>query len=436
MYRRYFVWVFSALLWLGLASCEKLTPETAGVSDQIALRSSSNPEDIGRLNAVKKCYQMTDFKFTPLKNFDYNEGTYYAGKQYKGMMYSSATETGTYVGKNVSLYTVYTAINNPRSLLYSERLNEPPYKGSNCCSYYGITCSSLVSYCLGLSPSKSTADIPTASGIYEVNTNNTDDILIADILWSSGHVMMLTDVIRDKNGDVMMVEVSEAAQEGCIRYYWTRKQFNSERGHRFTKVYRYEELKDNTDYHPEPGIVPVMGETGTPLTLNPHLCVNKGDRSNYLVGEEVVINLFQRAEKVEIYLNDEIYKIIDVSNGGENEDIHLADLQCGKYKADILMFNGSRSDSTEWIVVDYNMTLNRQTGEMFLYSQFAEPYLLRFCDWRGKRGPYPYSHLFTQDEIYNHRVVIPKELKPSDRNYFTLSFLSEFGIIQTRPMGW
>lgn len=438
MYRRYFVWVFSALLWLGLASCEKLTPETAGVSDQIALRSSSNPEDIGRLNAVKKCYQMTDFKFKALNSFDFNKGSYEKGQSYTGMMYSSVTETGTFAGINVNLYTISSALANPRSLVYTEKVNETPYHGSNCASYYGISCSYLVSHALGLVPPLGVGDFPAENDIMaDISSIDPDDIQIADIVWSSNHVMIITDVIRNKNGEVVMVEISEAAQYGCERKYYSKKAFRTQKGYLYTKLFRYLNLGNNNTYQPMTDVVAVIGESATPLNLNQFLCVNKGNRSNYLAGEDVVVNLFQKAGRMEVFRDDELYKVVDVSGSGDQEDICLKDLPYGKYKACLISLDGERSESAEWIVVDYSYKVKKGTGVVDISSKNSSPYLFRFCNIGGKRPSSSLeesTHLVAKEEIEKGSITVGS--KPKNLNYFVLQFATEYGIIQTLPIMW
>ena len=82
--------------------------------------SMSEEQFLGAINAVKKAYQMTDITFTPLQSIAYNIGTYQANVTYKGMIYSSVKELGTFVGPNVSFHTFMTAIHNPRSRIYTD----------------------------------------------------------------------------------------------------------------------------------------------------------------------------------------------------------------------------------------------------------------------------------------------------------------------------
>ena len=141
--------------------------EEDGLRSEQRYRHPSMSEETyqGAINAVKKAYQLTDIIFSPLLPIAYNQGTYKPNSTYKGMIYSSVKEIGTYVGSNVSFHTFMTAIHNPRSRIYTDRIDEPPYNGTNCRSYYGTVCSGLVSYALGLIPvhASESITVPTAA---------------------------------------------------------------------------------------------------------------------------------------------------------------------------------------------------------------------------------------------------------------------------------
>lgn len=116
---------------------------------------SENINDPGRIlgasNALKKAYQMANVVFYPRGNFSANNSNQYSmGKRYEGLVYSSTKEINTYIGEDISFQTFMTAVNNVKSKLYTEKLNESPYHGVNCRAYYGTVCSGLVNYALGL----------------------------------------------------------------------------------------------------------------------------------------------------------------------------------------------------------------------------------------------------------------------------------------------
>jgi hypothetical protein len=223
-------------------SCDKEFPDSHDISDQLALEKSSSPVDVGRMNVVKKCYQMTEFLFTPKNVIEYNIGSYYPDHEYQGMIYSSVTETGTFAGLNVSLYTIKSAINNPRSVIYTENIGQPPYHGTNCTSYYGIACSTLLSYAFDFHPSIGVIDIPFMDSMTEITDIPTDSLKIADLLWNENHVMVITDVYWDKNRHVTFVEISEAAQEGCAKSILPATLFRARRGMSYERGYPFKGL--------------------------------------------------------------------------------------------------------------------------------------------------------------------------------------------------
>ena len=176
---------------------------------------------------------MTDLEFTPLNPIGQCSGTFEPGVTYKGIMYSSVKEIGTYVGSNVSIHTLMTAINNPRSKIYTEDISQPPYHGTNCRSYYGTVCSGLVSYALGIN--YGSYDFPVSALMKEVDSCP-DSIQVADVLWKSGHVALITDIVKDENDNVSKLEISECIGVGCKRYYRNRKQFTQLMSTNFKKM--------------------------------------------------------------------------------------------------------------------------------------------------------------------------------------------------------
>ena len=221
---------------------EKVRLEEEGLHSEQRFRHPSMSEDAyqGAINAVKKAYQLTDITFTPLRSIAYNVGIYQPETAYQGMIYSSVKETGTYVGSNVSFHTFMTAIHNPRSRIYTDRIDEPPYHGTNCRSYYGTVCSGLVSYALGLN--YGSFDFVASDEMEELDYSNVEGFHIADVLWRSGHVALITDVVRNENDSIVSIEVSEALQNGCKKHFVSRSVFESRIAPSFKKVFRYKSL--------------------------------------------------------------------------------------------------------------------------------------------------------------------------------------------------
>ena len=277
MIPKYFFYIFLFLLPLcNLACTQDDSLMSIDVTEKTQAGNTIYANDllIGMNNAVKKAYQMTDIRFSPLNPIKYNRGEYLPDTSVKGLIYSSVKEIGTYVGNNVSFHTFMTAIHNPRSKIYTDQIDQPPYHGINCKAYYGTVCSDLVSYALGLWPTFNTYDFPRSDLMQRVDFSSIDNLQVADVLWKSGHVAIITAIKHDADGNVSAIEVSEAIQTRCWRHDVSKSQFPIFMQSSFTDIFRYKELYKNTSYTPCPEFVAVMDEEPIPFTYNDDLCVD------------------------------------------------------------------------------------------------------------------------------------------------------------------
>lgn len=405
-----------------------------GLRSEQRFRPSSMSEEQyqGAINAVKKAYQLTNITFTPLQPIAYNTGTYEPNNSYKGMIYSSVKELGTYVGNNISFHTFMTAIHNPRSRIYTEKVDESPYHGTNCRSYYGVVCSSLVSYALGLIPMYASYDFGASEDMEELDFSDIDGFHIADVLWQSGHVAIITDVVRDQNDRTVSVQISEAIQSGCRRRTVSRSVFQESIARAFKKAFRYRHLATNIDYTPAPEFVTVFDETPVLFEFNDDICVDKGDKSCYFIGEDVVLNLSSSDGTVEIYRDSVLISVVDV----ESEDILLTGLGYGSYQARVVT-DDKYSGFTSWIVVDRKIVSSAEERKVYFESENSTPVSISFCGINGGRS---YSvtetvcRRFTEEEIANGYMDIPSSCKT--RPYFKIVFATDYGNISTHPIEW
>lgn len=405
-----------------------------GLRSEQSFRPSSMSEEqyLGAINAVKKAYHLTDITFTPLRSIDYNVGTYQPNTLYKGMIYSSVKETGTYVGSNVSLHTFMTAIHNPRSRIYTDRVDESPYHGKNCRSYYGTVCSDLVSYALGVN--YGSYDFVASDEMEELDYSDVGGFHIADVLWRPGHVAFITDIVRNQNDSVVSIEISEALQNGCKRRSVTRSIFESRIAPSFKKVLRYRHLDKNVEYEPVAEFVPVFDEVEVPFEYNDDICIDKGDQSCYFVGEEVVINIFSPGEVLEVYKDGMFLYTISIESG----DVRLTDLDYGLYQARLVK-SDEYSDYTSWMMVDCSIEPSKDEMAISFSSDNSRPVSISFCDQSGSRK-YPYTDIlsrnFTEEEGSLGYILIPQDKVKSDKQYFKITFETEFGKISTIPIKW
>ena len=388
----------------------------------------------GKLNAIKKAYQMTEFTFTPVAAIWNNIDFYYPNVEYKGLIYSSVKEIGTYIGTNVSFYTFATAVRSRRSRLYTERIDEPPYHGVNCRAYYGTVCSSMVSYALGIS--FISYDFVDSDLMEDIHYQIPEDVEVADVLWLKDHVAIITDIGYSSDGKVEMVEISEAVQEGCVRRQYSRSQFDNRMHRFFKKAIRYKYLEDNTEYVPCSEIVPVVGEEPVPIQFVDELCVDKGDRSDYLIGEDVVINIYSAYDSIVVYKDDSIFSSFLPEE--EIRDITLTDLPYGYYCAK--HWYGDNVVETRWSVIDYQVSFNLQDRIVTFKSNNSLPVLVRVCTISGA-GVLPvdksFYHFLTEEEQMAGTVFIPSDMILGGKHsYVQVKFKTEYGNVSTRPINY
>lgn len=410
-----------------------------------AERTQNMPQELvmkeqGKLNAIKKAYQLTDFPFVPTGVIEKNKGygSYLPNVEYKGVPYSSTKEIGTSVPGAVSFYTFVTAIRNPRSKLYTEHINESPYHGTNCRAYYGTVCSSLVSYALGLKPGLGSYEFIESDLMEDIGYKVPEDVEVGDVLWFSTHVAIITDITRNEEGMVLMVEISEAIHQGCIRRRYSRDVFHrvmdGEKNH-FEKAIRYKYIENNQEYEAFPEFVPVLGEEPAPIIYNDDLCVDKGDRSNYLVGEDVSINIFSPYDSVVVYKDSERYACF--TKGDEYGDVTLSSLPYGTYSAS-LWLNKKQTKETSWIVVDYNVSYHKGEQVIYFSSMNSTPTFVRLCSQTGAQGVSSNRilyHSFTKEERAVGHIDVPEDKYYDDKHsYVQVKFKTDFGTVSTRPI--
>ena len=260
--------------------------------EPIPLDLHEMPENEGVLNVIKRCRQLTDIRWTPAVDLprlmlvqrsfpvpdtasdQHYQGVFKAGVEYKGVPYgrcnSVMSEYGysySFVGSHIGFDTFITSIMNPKSKLSQESR----YKISNHeTTIYAAVCSALTSYALGVSY-HATSNIPSITGLQLIGKINDDGVLLdpsniklGDCLDLAGvHTAMITDIIRDADGNIQVVELCDASTSGladknyldgpvgglCRRKGWTADQFYGSWGK--YNLYRYAYIA-NVPYTPSP----------------------------------------------------------------------------------------------------------------------------------------------------------------------------------------
>lgn len=275
------------------------------------------PVNKAQESALARARQLTDFRWTPIRDvptYLKKEGqtVLKAGEQVTGFPYSSTEKTDKFFMENVSIETFLSAIPNPYSKLY-----QPGLGAFNACNY-GIVCNGLARYAFGIPYRVSTKrwmTIPGMKLIKEREKYTLEEVKLLDVLYVFGvanrsHVALITGITKDEQGKVIDVEVSEAIRPSCVRRIFTPEEFYEK--YKVYSLVRYENL-DNVPQLDEQ-IDETLWKSGIEKVM-PLITVDNGNKSNYLVGEEVIISVFSnQSSEVEIYKNGELIEIVKTAN--------------------------------------------------------------------------------------------------------------------------
>ena len=429
--------VFVNLLFVAFMSIFQLNAQK--ISHNSALDDS-----LGAVIAVKKAYQMTDLCFSPVGNFNSrvidSKGTrvsYTSGKEYKGMVYSNTREVDGLVGVDVSLYTFMTAIHNPRSVLYTVKINRNPYHGKGDIAYYGAVCSGLVSSALGLTVKFETDHLSSLESFERISRQNADGVKVADVLWKKGHVALVTSIEKDKNGVISKIEYCEGVPSGARRMLLNNAdEFNSFLKEGSWIIYRYKYLYKNTFYAPANEFVAVGSEEKLSFTYNDDICTNRGDKACIAETDSIILNISDGFDKLEIYKNDSLYKTMSIGN---NKDVLLKGYPFGDYKACVVKGN-KKSDYTYWKVINTNIRLDKANNRVYFNSANSTPIYYEFCSISGYRPNHKkriYAREFTNDEINSGCVIFDsKTCATKTYPYLKIHFANEYGRVASKLINW
>ena len=353
------------------------------------------PENEGQMNVVGRAYQVTKLQYTPKANlpvnFNYYDGTqgnYYiaAGADVEGIVYSSVREESTYVPQAVSIHTFMTAILNPNSYLYTKTSTAPNSK-----TYYGAVCSSFVAYCYGIdNVIPTTYAFPTYPGFVPLENATPQNFKIGDMLnkpANPNHIVIVTDIIRNRRGKVVYVEISQETSSirgTAITEVLTADDVYSRYLNLGYSPYRYNNIGD-VPYTPSPWVHVDETEVETPV-YNTNLSPRRGDCANWRPGEDIEIDVLD----AEDYTSYKLYNAVTgtlISTGAipANNLIVFANasVSVGRYK--VCLTDGSNNSG--FVYFDkmdennhyYPDATNHQVRITFS-SDLGNPVSVSWCD--------------------------------------------------------
>jgi len=283
------------------------------------MRVSTKPDSKGKEAAIFRSRQLTEFQWGPVGDvpvFTKKTGKTKlpAGEAQLGMLYSSTEPTDKFIAENISFETFLTILANPDSALYHKDIGGH----SNSWAYFGIVCNGLVRYALNIRRRFSTKrwpDIPGMRKIADEGSYTAEQIALCDVLHAYGkgknHVALITDILREENGEICQIEVSEAVRPTCKRRQFDLEAFYEK--YKLFALWRY-------DYVDE---VPMPDEKQNNILLQgvpdlPVIAVDYGDKTNYRTYEDVVISVFADGEnEIEICRGNEVVETITITGRGK-----------------------------------------------------------------------------------------------------------------------
>lgn len=404
---------------------------------------SDIPENIGVQNALKKAAQMRNITWEPKAyGMPYNNGFFQANTSYSGIPYSSVLEYCQYVFLDVSVETFATAVNNPRSVLYTENVSKDHsksilgrnYIGYNSACYYGSTCSYLIVYALGLPHGILASEFPFFKDMEVVEEQSYSGVKLADVLSSGKHVSLVTDIKRDRDGVIQLLTVTENAWMTTRSIDYTPTQFDKLFSLGYTLL-RYKYIEKNTNYTAYTDFVAVEGEIRGSYSYNEDICPNYGNKSNYVEGDTVVLNITSNYKEkgykyLKVIKNNNMLYLLPITD----IDIYLKDLSYGDYQVCLTDGFNNLSQYSFFKVVNMSVSLDNLAGEdiVSFASKNATPLYYDICEENGLKGPSGVNdiltHVLTTEELSKGRAILTSPLRPTEEYpYIKVHFTTEYG---------
>lgn len=406
---------------------------------------STLPDTPGKAATLARARQLTDFRWTPVRDvptYTKQEGKTVlpAGKEVVGMPYSSAEPNDKFIWENVSMHALLSAMANPDSALYQKDIGGH----RNSWAYFGVVCNGLARYAMGIRrryTTKRWLDVPGNRMVAEDGKFTVDQIRICDSLFAYGkgrnHVAMITDLLRDEDGVIRRVEVSEAVRPVCKRASYDVEEFYEK--------YKLFALCRNDFIDSAPPVDPEdQAELARGVQKDlPPIAVDYGDKSNYLLGEETLISVFAPGEHtVELLCAGEVIERVPLAGYGKI----TRKLAPGYYTARL----ADTGDSTQFCVcqpqIDYTVSDGKVTvtarsddpDSRILYMDFREAPAKECFDAEGK----PYTHfasaygpLVKIEELSAQEIAsgVFTRAIPAGAGSFKVYFENRYGV-WTRPI--
>lgn len=303
-----------------------------GVTDPYSDYQPDVPENIGVLNAILNFKQLAEVKYSIKENLPVNDKSFNGvsylpkGTTQTGLPYSSSRPEAGFVPNFVSMHTFMTALQNPNSYLYTVNLGAQGNENGN--TYYGAVCSTSCGYALGITPNYSTHQWGDIPNMERLEWQSVYALKLGDTICGKGHVVMVTNITRNKRGRIGKVTITEAIAPVVKSTEYTPEQLEAKYPYADYVYYRYNKI--NEVKHIQSPFVAVEDEMPQEVVYNTAIIPRKGDKSNWLNGVPVEIDILEKDDytNVEIYKDGALYKTASIS--GESTDMPLSGIEWGR----------------------------------------------------------------------------------------------------------
>ena len=341
-----------------------------------------------------------------------------------GVPYSSVKETRKYIGYNVSLRTFMTALQNKRSLIYTENVDANYSRSgygyiwhgvNTTMAYYGLVCSNYISYVFGLPFQYVTRNWGLIPGMTQVTGIDATNIQPMMSITNSHHTFICLGVLNDVQGNRKVVVIAESVTP-CIRitpYTVDRLQerFDSE-AHTF---WTYANLADNagwiTKYPADRQFTEYeFDDVPQEYSYNRDICTFAGDYASFATSDDIYLNAVpgEQYTAIELYKDDVLIQVVDISSlspdadGYVDVDVTGYTTGYGKYKARLADVGGNYSDYCYFERIDIQMEISGNT--LSFSSSNGNPVTVSYES--GLHGGIDSERLVTSQEITDGIITI------------------------------
>ena len=397
-------------------------------------------ENVGVGNVIKRAYQATMIQFSPLADFPgFNTRIFEADSSYTGLPYSSVRIENLFVPQCTSIHTFMTAMRNPNSYLYKRRINWSGYLGH---TYYGAVCSSFVAWCYGITNTMpTTLSFSSYEGMNKLPSEQQtyQYLKLGDMLNKSGvHIVIITDIYRNRYGDIVKVEVSEATNSGgavAISVMRDIAYITSLISNGYN-IYRYANI-ENVGYTPTPWVHLEDEKTGKP-EYNKYCIPRRGDKANWPKGETIVLDLID-ASSFSGYEYGTVDAQTPTTGAISGSTINLSGLASGKYR--LRLIGSTYSEYTYFNVIETAGTAYEvQSGRKVKVTPYISdgiPSSICFCHNNPNIGSDYMAtaafHVFTAEEISAGYAIVDfppqnSTIAPDDNWLVRCTYTTDFGM--------